>query len=178
MIAALDVHYEKNSARTACIIFERYESESPRREFVTTSNDVAEYESGAFYKRELPHLLQALRQVHEPIETVIVDGYVWLDEDGREGLGKYLYDRQQLASDDGLWPLGQKSAVVGVAKRAFRRSPHAQHVTRGTSLNPLFVTSVGVSVSDAAAGVKSMHGAQRLPTLLHRVDALCRGRLV
>ena len=40
----------------------------------------------------------------------------------------------------------------------------------------LFVTAAGIDVAAAARGLKSMHGAHRLPTLLARVDALARGR--
>jgi hypothetical protein len=32
------------------------------------------YEPGAFYKRELPFLLQVLRAAAAPIETVVIDG--------------------------------------------------------------------------------------------------------
>jgi deoxyribonuclease V len=48
-------------------------------------------------------------------------------------------------------------------------------VVRGTEAKrPLYVTAAGVGVDQAAAWVRSMHGPHRLPTLLKRVDRLCR----
>ena len=170
MIAALDVHYEEQGARTACVLFETYASESVVREFIVAFDEVAGYQPGAFYKRELPHLLRALEQVPEPVKTVLVDGYVWLDDQGRAGLGKHLHGA--------LLTAGREVSVVGVAKRPFQGSAHARPVVRGAGKNPLYVTSEGVSLDDAAAGVMCMHGAYRIPSLLRRVDALCRGRVL
>ncbi len=39
---------------------------------------MAPYKAGAFYKRELPSLLFALNSLDD-IETIIIDGYVWLE---------------------------------------------------------------------------------------------------
>jgi deoxyribonuclease V len=49
----------------------------------------------------------------------------------------------------------------------------AKEVLRGQSRQPLFVTSVGLE-DDAAQCVRKMHGEFRMPTLLKRVDQLCR----
>jgi deoxyribonuclease V len=40
---------------------------------------------------------------------------------------------------------------------------------------PLFVTAIGMDVADAAALVRGMHGAHRIPTLLGWVDRLAAG---
>jgi deoxyribonuclease V len=64
--------------------------------------------------------------------------------------------------------------VIGVAKTAFHASRLAVPVLRGESRRPLLVTTVGVEVHDAAACIQRMHGPSRLPTLLKRVDRLCR----
>ena len=64
--------------------------------------------------------------------------------------------------------------VVGVAKNEFRGAS-AERVVRGGSKKALFVTAAGMSLADAAAAVRSMHGGYRIPTLLARADALCRG---
>ena len=73
--------------------------------------------------------------------------------------------------------------VIGVAKNRFRSyvsgsadDPAFESIEllRGDSNRPLFVTAIGMAPRDAAALVRSMHGANRLPTLLKRVDRLCR----
>jgi deoxyribonuclease V len=49
-------------------------------------------------------------------------------------------------------------------------------VLRGGSARPLYVTAAGLSADEAARRVRDMHGPYRIPTLLKRVDQLCRGR--
>ncbi len=95
--------------------------------------------------------------------VVVVDGYVWLDGVSVAGLGAHLY--QALAG---------KVAVIGVAKRRFAGAGAAVEVVRGRSIRPLFITAAGMSAQTAAEHVRSMHGPNRIPTLLKRVDSLCR----
>lgn len=125
---------------------------------------VEEYVSGSFYKRELPCLLALVEDLGENPEIIIVDGFVFLGKEQKAGLGKYLYDA-----------LGQKIAVIGVAKNSFEDSPKEQEVFRGESKKALFVTSVGIEQKLAASYIKKMSGQYRLPSLLKRVDKLCRG---
>jgi len=47
-------------------------------------------------------------------------------------------------------------------------------VLRGDSRRPLYVTAAGLDPAAAALHVRSMHGPFRIPTLLKRVDQLCR----
>jgi deoxyribonuclease V len=132
----------------------------------------AEYEPGELYRRELPPILEVLACVGPALDAIVVDGYVWLAGRG-PGLGAHLHRE-----------LAERVAVVGVAKSAWKRpaSPGARDrahrvvpVVRGRSARPLFVTAAGMDVQVAAARVKHMHGAHRLPTLLKAVDALARG---
>jgi deoxyribonuclease V len=95
----------------------------------------------------------------------VIDGYVWLDGAGRAGLGAYLFEAMH-----------GRAAVVGVAKNTFRRSTHAAAVVRSGSRRPLYVTARGLPLEEAAAAVRSMHGAHRIPTLLKLVDRLSRER--
>jgi deoxyribonuclease V len=44
----------------------------------------------------------------------------------------------------------------------------------GRSSRPLFITAAGISAQKAAEHIRSMHGLNRIPTLLKRVDSLCR----
>lgn len=97
---------------------------------------------------------------------MLVDGDVWLDDQGRKGLGAHLFDA-----------LGGTTAVVGVAKHSFFAAVNAASVRRGQSERPLHVTAAGLSIEAAEAGVRSMHGEYRIPTLLKRADLLCREAL-
>lgn len=163
MIYAIDVDYrDDGSARAAIVAFARWDAPRPADERVARIDSVAEYESGAFFKRELPCLLGALREVSAAPEGVVVDGHVWLRGLDDPGLGARLFDA-----------LGGRAWVVGVAKQPFVDGV-AEPVVRGGSARPLWVTSAGVGTAWACARVREMHGAHRLPTLLKRVDALCR----
>lgn len=164
MIAFVDVQYAEASARAACVLARAWSDAEPAQTLVADLSPIAPYEPGAFYKRELPCLLAVLARAPE-VEVVVIDGYVWLDESMTPGLGAHLYEA-----------LGKKVPVVGVAKTAFKGSPMAEKVLRPSSAKPLFVTSVGLPASEAAAHVRAMHGDARIPTLLRRVDDLARGR--
>lgn len=163
MIAALDVAYGPRGAATACVLFRDFADPSPAFVHVTHTADVAPYEPGSFYKRELPCLLAALAAAPAKPTIVIVDGYVWLSADRRPGLGARLHEA-----------LGGGVIVVGVAKTGFDGSAFAEAVLRGTSVKPLYVTAEGVDAATAAGWVRAMHGPHRLPTLLQRADRLCR----
>lgn len=74
--------------------------------------------------------------------------------------------------------------MIGVAKNRFRSyvSGTASNLAfqsiellRGDSTRALFVTAIGISPKDAAEHVRSMHGPNRLPTLLKRVDRPTKG---
>lgn len=113
------------------------------------------------YKRELPAILAVLEQLPAAPELVIVDAYVDLGP-GRPGLGRRLFDAIGIP-------------VIGVAKTRFAEAD-AIEVLRGSSARPLFVTAAGVDAMKAAAWIREMHGASRLPTLLKLVDRLARSR--
>ena len=162
MIAALDVSYGERGAASACVLFHDFADPAEDRALVEAIPEVAPYEPGAFYRRELPCLLAVLRRVEAPIALVIVDGYVWLPE-GKPGLGAHLFEA-----------LGREVPVVGVAKTSFAGSGFAVPVLRGESTRPLFVTAAGVEPALAGGWIASMHGEHRIPTLLRRVDRLCR----
>jgi deoxyribonuclease V len=165
MLVALDVHYAAHAATTAAVGFAAWSDEASILEYVTRSDaEPAPYEPGAFYRRELPFLLEAVTKVEERhrVEAAIVDGHVWLRA-GEPGLGARLHEA-----------IGARWAVVGVAKSAFAGGS-AVPVLRGGSRRPLFVGAVGMDVHRAAALVRGMHGAHRMPTLLERADQLARG---
>jgi deoxyribonuclease V len=163
MIAAIDVAYGARGAHAACVLFHAFGDASPASHHVVHVAEVAEYEPGSFYKRELPCVLAALARAPAPPEIVVIDGFVWLSADGRPGLGAKLHEA-----------LGGGATVVGVAKTSFAGSAFAEQVLRGRSAKPLFVTAAGVDPQAAAGWIQGMHGPHRIPTLLGMADRLCR----
>ena len=162
MIYALDVSYYNNTAKVASIGFKNWDDSKASYENISYLKDIAPYKAGAFYKRELPPLLFALNSLDD-IETIIIDGYVWLEEPKRFGLGMYLYEE-----------LERKYPIIGVAKNRFKNTPKKCELFRGESKKPLFITSVGLDLEEAKRVIFNMHGKYRIPTLLKRVDSLTR----
>ena len=163
MLAAVDAQYEGETAAVACVTFLDWTDPAPESEHSTLVDSVEAYIPGEFWRRELPCILAVLRLLPQPPETILIDGYVWLDGNGRKGLGAHLFDA-----------LGGSTAVVGVAKHSFHGAVNAALVHRGQSERPLHVTAQGMPLQAAEAAVRSMHGEHRIPTLLKRVDQLCR----
>lgn len=161
MLIAVDVHYGDAAIRAALVGFAAWGDAVAARELVETHPpDPAPYVPGAFFARELPYLASVIARVTDPIEVIVVDGYVWLGPD-RKGLGVHVHERFGVP-------------VVGVAKSAFAGA-FAADVIRGASANPLHVTAIGIDREEAAARIAAMHGEFRIPTLLRRADALARG---
>ena len=161
MIACVDVHYRDPGAVAAGLWFQLWPDSTSAAEVVLPIAEVAPYQSGQFYLRELPCLLALLEQ-GPSADILVIDGYVWL-EDERPGLGAHLYRA-----------LGEKVAVIGAAKTRYAGVTLVQEVRRGTSGSPLYITAAGMDLSEAARHVSEMHGPFRIPTLLKRVDQLCR----
>lgn len=162
MIACLDVYYRDAGACAAGVVFRDWSDASALDEETVQIADVQPYEPGQFYRRELPCLLAVLR-VLPPVDSVIIDGYVWLGSASKPGLGAHLYEA-----------LNRGASVIGVAKTKFRGADQAREVSRGSSKRPLFVTAAGMDADIAAELVGTMHGEFRIPSLLARVDYLCR----
>ena len=150
--ACVDVHYQADEAVAACVLFRDWSDERSDRELVARVPSPAAYEPGQFYRRELPCLLAVLEPVRESLELVVIDGYVWLDANGRRGLGAHLHEA-----------LGGRVPVVGVAKTAFAGSTFAVAVLRGASRKPLHVTAAGIAADVAASHLRAMHGDHRIP---------------
>lgn len=161
MLACVDVDYRPHGAVAACLLFPTWNAANGVAEHVEEIAQVEPYQPGEFYRRELPCLLSVLALVRESLETIVIDGYVWLAEE-KPGLGAYLHEA-----------LGRRVPVVGVAKTRFAGAT-AESVHRGGSRQPLYVSAAGVDPRMAAGYIRAMHGAYRLPTLLRRVDRLCR----
>jgi len=104
MIACIDVGYQGKSALAACLTISDWTAEVPLGRHTVKISSIEEYAPGAFYRRELPCIKAVLSQLVDMPSIIVVDGYVWLDENGKRGLGAHLF-----ASLDGKIP------VLGVA---------------------------------------------------------------
>src|ERR1700748_2787708 len=93
MIIAFDSYYFDNKAKTVCIEFTDWSETENFKVYTEIIEDIAEYVPGEFYKRELPCILSLLGKVDtKNVTAIIVDGYVFLDDNGKPGLGGHLYE--------------------------------------------------------------------------------------
>jgi len=163
MILAVDVAYNGDQATAAGVIFKSWHDSKPYKEITTQVNHVEGYIPGQFYKRELPCIIALLTEINKLPDVIIIDGFVYLGSEQRDGLGKYLYNE-----------LGGRVVVIGVAKKPFLDTPPETKLYRGRSRKPLYITAVGIEQETAKAYITEMHGNYRIPTLINRVDQLCR----
>lgn len=166
MIAFLDVYYGDAGARSACVLAANWQSQTAESTHFVDIESVEPYESGQFYRRELPCLLSVLASLPTLPDVIVIDGYVWLPDGRGKGLGAHLYEA-----------LESKVPVVGVAKTEFvgaQSSPMVVPIRRGDSSKPLFVTALGVAVEAAASLVQQMAGPHRIPNLIKIADQLSR----
>ena len=174
MILCTDVAYDEQAdcATAAGVAIRDWDSSEATAEWKLSIDGVEPYQPGQFYRRELPCLEQLLTHIHGTnavssntvtVTLIVVDGYVWLDDQGRRGLGAHLYAA-----------LNEQIPIVGVAKTSFANTSQAIPVLRGESKQPLYVTAAGIEPTFAAQQVKRMAGDHRLPTALKRVDQLAR----
>jgi deoxyribonuclease V len=165
MILAFDSYYFENSAKTICLAFKNWSDIETQEIFTEILENVEEYRSGEFYKRELPCILSLFRKIRlKEIETIIVDGFVYLDDNNKFGLGGHLYKE-----------LEEKIPVIGVAKNDFMNIEKKKvELFRGESKKPLYITSIGIAIDKAAENIKSMSGKYRIPTLLKHLDSLTK----
>jgi deoxyribonuclease V len=160
----VDVHYpDAGGARGAAVVCSDSGFGSVVGEHVVELAEVAPYEPGRFYLRELP-VLRAVLAAIDDLELLVVDGYVDLAP-GRPGLGAHCHEAFGVP-------------VIGIAKTPFRGATHAAEVRRGTATRPLHVTAAGLAQEDAVRIVTAMSGPYRLPDAVRRADALARGRSV
>lgn len=165
MILAFDTYYFENKAKTVCISFDNWSNEENHTVYSEIIEGVEEYVPGEFYRRELPCILSLLEKMApEKIDAIIVDGFVYLDDELKPGLGAHLYNR-----------LEQKIPVIGVAKTNFATLENNKcPVLRGESANPLYISAIGIDLDEAAALIRNMNGSYRIPTLLKTLDTLTK----
>ncbi len=175
MIVAFDTYYYNGYSYTVGGVFESW-SDSNAKYYVTSKRNCidAEYKSGELYKRELPCIMQCLSMIDiNNIDTIIVDGFVWLSEDGKElvkGLGARLSDAIKEKYNIEI-------TVLGIAKNPYHiEIPTCKELVRGLeSKKPLYITCSTPSITDYyAILVKKMHGDYRIPSILKAIDSKTR----
>jgi deoxyribonuclease V len=147
-LAALDVHYVNQSAVAAAVVFPLWESALETEKHLAKISNVLAYQPGRFYLRELPCLLQILKAVGDPLDAVVIDGDVSLGSTNRPGLGMHLWTS-----------LGERIAVIGVAKTYFHSTPDAAKLFRGGSKRPLFISAAGMALENANATLRACMAA-------------------
>lgn len=165
MIVAIDVHYKDSNAKAVGALIQNWGDAAAVQHVIRYIDSVEEYVPGAFYKRELPCIMDVLNQVDlTSVSYIVIDGFVVLDDDGKPGLGAYVYESIQ-----------SKVPVIGVAKSNFYQNlKNVIPVLRGESNNPLYVTAIGADLQQAADYIKGMHGEFRLPTVLKELDRITK----
>lgn len=165
MILAFDSYYFENNAKTVCLAFNNWSDVEAQEVYTEIMENINEYRSGEFYKRELPCILSLFRKIRlKEIETIIVDGFVYLDDNNKFGLGGYLYKA-----------LEEKIPIIGVAKNDFMNIEKRKvKLLRGESKKPLYITSIGITIDIAAENIKRMSGKYRIPALLKHLDSLTK----
>lgn len=165
MILAFDTYYYDDKAKTACVCFENWIDAEPLEVYTEVLEGIAAYEPGSFYKRELPCILSLLKQIDLSMITfIVIDGFVLLDDEGKLGLGGYLYEA-----------LNKVIPVIGVAKSSFHQNKkNVRELLRGESKKPLYVSAIGVEADVASRFIERMCGDYRMPDLLRVVDSLGR----
>jgi deoxyribonuclease V len=165
MILAFDTYYFDNKAKTVCIAFDNWTSEENHEVFFELTENVEAYESGQFYKRELPCILNLLsKNKIDQIELIIIDGYVYLDDKETLGLGGHLFK-----------DLGERIPIIGVAKTNFATiEKNKRQLCRGKSIKPLYITAIGIDVDQATKFIEAMEGQYRIPNLLKKLDTLTK----
>lgn len=168
MILCFDTYYFDNKAKTVCLAFNTWTTKDDFSVYSETIEGVDEYIPGEFYKRELPCILSLLKKIEcDNIEVIVVDGYVYLDDNYKLGLGGYLHKE-----------LAEKIPIIGVAKSNFASITNVKReLKRGKSENPLFITSVDIDIDEAVKHISSMAGDFRIPTLLKYLDTLTKQQI-
>ncbi|MBF4493026.1 endonuclease V [Flavobacterium sp. MR2016-29] len=165
MILAFDTYYFDGKAKTVCLEFIEWNQSKNFKIHTEIIDNVEEYIPGEFYKRELPCIISLLNQFDlKNIEAIIVDGFVYLDDEKRYGLGGHLYEK-----------LNKEIPIIGVAKTNFASiEKDKKSLFRGESVKPLYVTAIGIELENAFQKIESMAGEFRIPTLLKEMDRLTK----
>ncbi len=157
------VHVEGARAVAAAVAFEAWDASEATKTYLSHIAHVEKPERGALDLRELPCVMQLLREHQLTPELIVIEGFVHLDGDDTPGLGRHLFQA-----------LGEQVAVVGVSKKRLPGLSAQYEVEREEESPPLVVTSAGIDIGAAKVRLRSMHGRKRVPTLMKLAARLAK----
>ena len=164
MKLAIDVHFDGAGALVAAVAFDAWDAPEATRSYTSRVPHIEKARPGELDLRKLPCIIQLIREHALEPELVVIDGFVDIDAKETPGLGRHLYHA-----------LGGRAAVIGVSKSSNPTFPPQFELSREAESRPLLVTSVGINIGAAKAGLRAMHGRKRVPTLLKLVARIARG---
>lgn len=159
------VHIDGAQANAAAVAFDAWDAAEATTTYVSHIAQVDKAVRGELDLRELPCVMQLLREHGLAPELILVDGFVHLDGEETPGPGQHLYQA-----------LGGTVPIVGVSKRGLPGLPAQFQVIREDEAPPLFVTCSGIDIGAAKARLRAMHGRKRVPTLLKLAARLAKNR--
>jgi deoxyribonuclease V len=164
MILAIDVYYIDDTAKSVGVLFD-WNDAQPQEVIIDIKKGVAAYIPGEFYKRELPCIEALLKKIPlEKVETIIIDGHIYVDDSLQYGLGGYVWEL-----------LAKKIPIIGVAKNAFHSNKSSVvALYRGESKKPLYVSTIGIEIATAVTNLQKMHGDFRIPSILKELDTITK----
>ena len=149
------VHFDGAQANAAAVAFDAWDAAEATKTYVSRIAQVEKSARGELDLRELPCVMQLLREHSLEPELILLAGFVHLDADETPGLGQHLYQA-----------LGGKVPIVGASKRSLPGLSVQFEVMREEEAPPLFVTCAGIDIGAAKARLRAMHGRKRVPTLM------------
>jgi deoxyribonuclease V len=164
MKLAVAVHHDSTGALAAAVAFDEWAAPEALRSYTTRIDHVERAARGELDLRDLPCLLQLLREHALAPECIVIDGCVFLDAQDTPGLGRHLHHA-----------LGGHIGVIGVCKTAMPGMPAQFEVHREDEARPVIVTCIGLDIGAAKARLRAMHGKRRVPTLLKLAVRLAKG---
>jgi deoxyribonuclease V len=164
MKLAVAVHALGDGAFAAAVAFDEWDAREASRTFTSGVAHVDKPARGQPDLRELPCLVQLLREHALEPDVIVIDGPVHLDAADTPGLGRALFDA-----------LGGRTAIIGVSTRSMPGMPAQFEVLREEETRPLIVTCIGIDLGAAKVRIRTMHGKRRIPTLLKLAARIARG---
>ncbi len=160
MLLVTDTYYNQKSAKVVGALFD-WSDTTPKKLITINYNKVLPYESGKFYKRELPCILKLLEEIDIAIlEAITIDGHCYTSNQKDFGLGAHLWKS-----------LDYRVPIIGIAKNSFHNTEKVTTaIIRGVSKKPLYISSIGYDLKLAVKNVKKMKGNYRIPDILKIVD--------
>ncbi|WP_458232853.1 endonuclease V [Roseateles sp. P5_E8] len=159
------VHFDGAQANAAAVAFDAWDAAEATKTYVSHIAHVEKTVRGELDLRELPCVMQLLREHSLEPELILVEGFVHLDADETPGLGQYLYQA-----------LGERVPVIGVSKKSQPGLSAQFEVMREEETPPLLVTCAGMDIGAAKARLRAMHGRKRVPTLMKLAARLAKSK--